>query len=146
MTVKEQEELALQIATEAHEGQFRKDGVTPYITHPIEVAKLVKSEVEYSDKEYLVAVAYLHDVLEDTKVTIKELAEKGISRRVIADVVELSRFDGESYWEYIQRVCEKDSIRIVKVADIVHNLSTLTENMSSMRERYFKALLTLGDF
>ena len=143
--LEKQEKLALEIATEAHSGQFRKDGVTPYITHPIEVARLVKHEVDYTEHQYLVSVAYLHDVLEDTDLTIKELAEKGINRKVIAGVVELSRFQGESYWDYIYRLHTNKELVVVKIADIVHNLSTLPEEMSSMRDRYFKALLTLGE-
>ena len=58
-------ELALSIATEAHRGQFDKAGID-YIEHPIFVASQVDSEEEK-------AVTLLHDVIEDSSVTDKDL-------------------------------------------------------------------------
>ena len=55
--------LAEKIATEAHKGQFRADGKTPFIEHPKAVAAF------FSDDEWqLKVIAWLHDVIEDTKV------------------------------------------------------------------------------
>jgi hypothetical protein len=57
--------LAEQIARKAHVNQFRRDGVTPYITHPEAVVKKLGTE-----SDDVLAVAWLHDVLEDTCVTV----------------------------------------------------------------------------
>ncbi|MFA5828390.1 MAG: HD domain-containing protein [Candidatus Shapirobacteria bacterium] len=55
---------ALRLAAVQHDGQYRKDGVTPFIIHPIEVAMIVS---EYTDNEDIISAALLHDVLEDTR-------------------------------------------------------------------------------
>lgn len=58
---------AMRFAEEAHRGQCRADGKTPYIQHPIAVAELVGLWLEgHSDCEVVVTAALLHDVLEDT--------------------------------------------------------------------------------
>ena len=54
-----QAKIVLEIATSAHEGQTRRDGVTPYIEHPKAVARRVHTDDEK-------AVAFLHDIIEDT--------------------------------------------------------------------------------
>ena len=61
----------LQFATKAHEGQKRKYSDEDYISHPIEVAKMV--HYRSSGSVTMTAAALLHDVLEDTKVTHSEL-------------------------------------------------------------------------
>lgn len=63
---------AIVFAAQSHAGQYRKDGKTPYINHPLEVMNLVVSHVEKPSDEMLIA-AVLHDVVEDTNVTISEI-------------------------------------------------------------------------
>ena len=65
---------ALQFATEAHGSQVRKYTGEPYITHPIAVADIVRT-VEGHTEEMLVA-AVLHDVVEDTDVTIDDICKE----------------------------------------------------------------------
>jgi (p)ppGpp synthase/HD superfamily hydrolase len=67
-------EHARSFATIAHEGQIRKDGKNPYIVHPERVVKILQN-AGVVDKEVL-AAAYLHDVLEDTKADISEFPER----------------------------------------------------------------------
>jgi (p)ppGpp synthase/HD superfamily hydrolase len=62
------------IATKAHEGQYRRDGVTPYIEHPKAVAARVKGD------EKAEMVAWLHDVIEDTKKENKASLKKKVFR------------------------------------------------------------------
>jgi (p)ppGpp synthase/HD superfamily hydrolase len=62
-----------EFAKEAHEGQFRRDGKTPYFCHPSHVADLVRKYKKSSHIEELVSAAYLHDTLEDTKITYYDL-------------------------------------------------------------------------
>lgn len=65
----------LEFATQKHEGQFRADGVTPYIEHPIRVAEIVKKYKHSKNIEYIIAAALLHDTLEDTYTSYKELKD-----------------------------------------------------------------------
>ena len=65
---------AIIFAAQAHSGQHRKDGKTPYINHPLEVMNLVVQHVENPDEDVLIAAA-LHDVVEDTLVTEAEIAD-----------------------------------------------------------------------
>ena len=130
--------LASSIARTAHEGQFRRDGITPYITHPEAVAKSL--EGEHPD---VIAAAWLHDVLEDTDVSISDLKRAGIPVRVIEAVALLTRWDDQSYEDYLQCVAQDEIARKVKLADIRHNLSDApTEKQIA---KYGKALLILTD-
>lgn len=63
-------ETAEKIARKLHEGQFRADGVTPYIEHPKAVAGLVK---EYGGSEKSVCVAWLHDIMEENAEGTRKL-------------------------------------------------------------------------
>ncbi len=128
--------IAEKIARKAHEGQFRRDGVTPYITHPEAVVKML----EGSHREVIDA-AWLHDVLEDTNVTVPILSDKGMSWRVIDAVIALTRELGESYENFIVRAHKNPIARKVKIADIMHNLSC--EPTKRQRTRYLLALQTL---
>jgi (p)ppGpp synthase/HD superfamily hydrolase len=79
---------AAKIASEAHKGQMRKDGVTPYVTHPMRVAGRVMLLSGVTPIE--VAAAWLHDVLEDTKMTREDLKMRGMPEAVITLVGELT--------------------------------------------------------
>ena len=68
-------EDVLKFATKKHAGQFRADGVTPYIEHPIKVAELVVKYKKSRNIDQIVAAALLHDVLEDTYTSYQELKD-----------------------------------------------------------------------
>lgn len=108
-----QYDKALEIAKVAHQGQVDKAG-EPYILHPIAVAEMVKS-----DEAKIVAL--LHDVVEDSEVTIESI-RKGFGDNV-ADAVELltRRNKREGYLKYIARLAANPIAREVKLADITHN-------------------------
>lgn len=112
-------EAARLVATAAHAGQFDKGGA-PYIEHPAFVADRVRwlggDEVE-------VAAAWLHDVVEDTPVSLDALASV-FPARVVEAVDGLTRREGESYFEYIERAGENRVARTVKRCDLAHNLDT----------------------
>jgi (p)ppGpp synthase/HD superfamily hydrolase len=136
-TYEELYEKALAIATEAHNGQTRWNG-SPYITHPIRVA--ARLPVEDS------AIAVLHDVLEDTKVTESDL--RAVLPAFIVDVVVvLTKRPGELYSEFIRSILHNNRARRVKMADIEDNLSDLPTDRRYMREKYELAhlVLELGD-
>lgn len=110
---------AFDIATAAHAGQFRKDGKTSYIFHPIGVMDKVKS-----DTPVVQAVALLHDVLEDNADWTKErLLEQGIPQEVIDILLLLKHPHGEPYKDYLARVATNAIATKVKLADMIHNLS-----------------------
>ncbi|HWB02066.1 MAG TPA: hypothetical protein VG796_03515 [Verrucomicrobiales bacterium] len=110
-------EQAEEIARRAHKGQFRRDGMTPYIMHPAGVVARV------GDCETRRAVAWLHDVLEDTKETPESLAAAGMPAEVVEAVVCLTRRPEVSYEDYLAGVLGNPLARAVKIADMLHNLS-----------------------
>jgi len=76
---------AMHFAAEKHRGQFRKGNLnTPYINHPIKVAFVLQTVAEIIDED-VIAAALLHDVIEDTDATHKDLANLFNNR--IADIV-----------------------------------------------------------
>lgn len=138
-----QSELAEKIAREAHAGQFRRDGVTPYITHPERVAARVKEIASrFTDPDEAVAVAWLHDVLEDCpSYTMETLTELGVSKFVAQRVFDLSRQKQERYEAYLAAVKDSYMTRMVKTADILDNLTD--SPTPKQKEKYLKALLYL---
>ena len=106
---------ALLIATNAHAGQFDR-GWRPYILHPLAVMSILRSE----DDE-LNTIAILHDVIEDSNVTFKDLADQGISDRVIEAVRALTKMPGQSYEEYKNAIFSNHDAMMVKSADLTHN-------------------------
>lgn len=128
---------AEEIARLAHAGQFRRDGVRPYIVHPQAVAARV------SDDAAAQAVAWLHDVLEDTRETAGSLGRKGIPADIIASVDRLTKRKGVDYEAYLQAVREDPVARRVKVADMLANLSD--EPTERQIRKYARGLLILLD-
>lgn len=132
--------LAADLATQAHRGQFRRDGVTPYITHPAAVARLVEKE-----SPEVIATAWLHDVVEDTSETPETLRGAGIPEAVVDAVILLTKDQsGLSYEEYLARVRANPIACRVKVADMLHNLSDSPTQKQILK--YARGLLILlGD-
>lgn len=122
--------LALKIATQAHKGQVRKDGKTPYILHPIRVAD------QFND-DFKKTIAILHDVLEDTDQDLSMFPQEVLS---VLDV--LTKKD--NYFTYIDNISKNDIAREIKIADIKDNLSDTCFQLSpSQIKRYNKALTIL---
>lgn len=128
---------ALEIATEAHEGQVRWGG-QPYITHPMAVRDLIR---EFDGDDELESIALLHDVVEDSKWTLEDLRKEGFSERVVEGVDCLTKVKGESYDQSLTRVAGNYDAILVKQADLIHNLSDLKEG--ARRDKYLVALLFL---
>ena len=103
---------AMNLAYNAHHGQFDKGGV-PYIFHPIHLA-------EQMDDEVSTCAALLHDTVEDTAVTLEELAE--IFPREIVEAVDLlTHRDGVEYFDYVRAIKANPVAVKVKLADLAHN-------------------------
>lgn len=127
------------IAYEAHKNQVDKSGV-PYIYHPIHVA-------EQMDTENECIIALLHDVVEDTNVTFKQL-EEVFSKEIIDILKLLTREENIEYDEYIKRIKNNSIACKVKIADLTHNLDKtrldfVTEIDVKRNEKYKKALQIL---
>lgn len=128
---------ALEIAAVAHAGQVDKAGVA-YICHPITVAGLMETPEEKM-------VAYLHDVVEDTDVTLGDLERAGFSSTVLNAVNAITHREGESRADYLKRVKADPLARRVKLADLTHNsnLSRIPdpkEKDIKRREKYLKEM------
>lgn len=104
---------ALRIAKKAHDGQIDKGG-RPYIDHPKKVASLVKTKDEK-------IVALLHDVCEDTDITLDDLRKLKFSEKIVKAVDAITKRDDEDYFTYIERVNENEIAKKVKIADATHN-------------------------
>jgi len=111
-------EKAKEVATHAHEGQFYGTG-EPYIVHPIQVAELAK-RLGYD--ENVVAACYLHDVVEDTSITIEEL-QRDFPKSVVS-AVEAVTYTGKSYEEKIEKAMKDPIGQVVKFCDASCNFST----------------------
>ena len=103
---------AMRIAYAAHHGQVDKCGI-PYIFHPIALAQSMDDEVSC-------CAALLHDVVEDTAITMEEL-EKEFPPEVIEVLRLLTHDDGEEYYAYVRRIKAHPIARKVKLADLAHN-------------------------
>lgn len=110
---------AKEIATRAHQGQLDKTGA-PYIGHPERVAGHVEQHAASEDLEVARAVAWLHDVVEDTQISLADLA-----RQFPADVVDavdaMTKRADEERDAYYRRVRSNRIARAVKSADLDDN-------------------------
>lgn len=128
-------EKAEEFARNAHRGQFRRDGITPYITHPEKVASLLDTEEEK-------AVAWLHDVLEESEdqesTTDALRLEFG---RILYAILMLTREPDETYEEYLDAIKDNRLLARVKIADMLANL---TDSPTQKQiEKYTKGILFL---
>ena len=124
-------EKAYEFAKNMHGGQFRKSG-EPYICHPLEVAKIV---AEFGFDNDSILTALLHDVVEDTEVTLDQLtAEFGEEVAMLVDgVTKLGKIPyssrEEQQMEYLRKMffaMAKDiRVILIKLADRLHNMRTL---------------------
>ena len=127
----------LEFATQKHEGQFRKYGSNlPYISHPIAVAKIAIEDISPNRHEMIKSIAYLHDTLEDTNATIEELIgivnsatneEPDITDTIVTAVQLLTKPKNQFKLieDYLYPIKCNELARIVKLADLQHNMSDL---------------------
>jgi (p)ppGpp synthase/HD superfamily hydrolase len=134
---------AIQVARRAHEGQLDKGG-RPYIGHPLRVMGSLRDEHERM-------AAVLHDVVEDTSVTLADLKAAGCPEEVLAAVAAISKQPGEDQTAYLARVAANPIARAVKRADIADNMSPDrlsrldAATQERLRAKYESALRQLDD-
>nr|WP_199045272.1 HD domain-containing protein [Dyella sp. ASV24] len=107
-------ERAIAIAAEAHVGQVDKAG-QPYILHPIRVMLRLNLSTER-------IAAVLHDVVEDSSVTLDFLRAEGFSPEVVSAVDALTKRQGESRMDAAHRARQDPIARVVKLADNAENM------------------------
>lgn len=105
---------ALKICIQAHAGQVDKSGM-PYLLHPVLVADAVEGELE-------TCVALLHDVVEDTPLTLDDLLEQGMPSVVVEAVSLMTHASSIPYMEYVAAIKQNPLARAAKLADLSHNM------------------------
>lgn len=132
---------AIELAARAHHHQVRKGTEIPYIVHPLAVAGIL---IRVNSPEPVVIAALLHDVIEDTPVTAREiLAQFGPE---VADlVIALSEPDKTAPWEnrkthtidYLEKMAN-DDVLIVALADKLDNIRAIREGLESDGEKFWE--------
>jgi len=121
--------LAQKIATAAHEGQKRTNG-SPYIQHPARIA--AKAE------DRLKPIAWLHDVPEDTQVTLEDLKREGFPTYVLAAVDLLTHRKGDTNMAYWKKILTNPDAVTIKLLDIQDNMGETPSEYAKVK--YAKAL------
>ena len=135
---------AAEIAYNAHMGQRDKAGM-PYIFHPYHVAEQMKDEAT-------ACTALLHDVAEDTAVTLDDLA-KEFPPEIIGALRLLTHDPKDDYMDYVAKIKKNPIARAVKIEDLIHNSdisrksedSPLYERALALRKKYAAALALLEE-
>lgn len=139
--IKERIYKAYVFAKKKHSGQMRKNSKLEYITHPKYVARIVE---QLTKSEDLVIAALLHDTLEDTDTTYKEIVEEfGPNVAHIVDELTNKKEDKGSlskkkYILYKMSIISNDALT-VKLADRFHNILFLEKDCTSNKELQFIA-------
>lgn len=129
--------VAYDLARRAHEGQFRRDGTTPYFEH-------VKQVIDGVEGWEAKMVAALHDTVEDERLTVDELRQAKLPESVIAGVQAMTKPKGMPYQDYIREIVSKNPLaKQVKLADIRANLSDAPTDRQ--RAKYAEAMKLLVD-
>lgn len=128
---------AIEIATEAHKGQFDKSG-KDYIGHPLRVMEMGKNEEER-------IVGVLHDVIEDTPWSFEMLEAEGFSSEIIAALKCVTKIsENENYDDFIERVKKNPLAVAVKINDLTDNMDIrrlpyLSDKDVKRLKKYLKA-------
>lgn len=107
-------EKALEIALHAHNGKKDKADL-PYILHPIRI--MLKMNI----KEEMI-IAILHDVVEDSSITMNDLKLAGFNKSIISTLDLLSKKKSQSYSNYIKKIASNKKATKIKIADLEDNL------------------------
>ena len=107
-------ERAIEIAARAHAGQVDKAG-EPYVLHPLRLMLKVQGTLQR-------ITAVLHDVVEDSAITLQGLRDEGFPAEVVDAVQALTKTEGESRLSAAARAAANPIARVVKLADVGDNM------------------------
>lgn len=107
---------AMRLAFDAHKDQVDKSGL-PYVFHPLHLAEQMQTEET-------VTAALLHDVVEDTDYSLRDLTEMGFPKPVMDALALLTHDPSIPYLDYVAKIKENPIARAVKLADLRHNSDT----------------------
>lgn len=153
--MQEQMVIAAKFAVDKHGTQEYGNSGLPYFYHLKNVDDLIIAAYAPKDREpgqpfspypgsefdKLRAVAFLHDVLEDTDATVDDLYFEGLDADVIESVVAITKVKGESYTEYMKRVMSNDLAHKVKMCDTATNLAhSVLDGNTKRIEKYRKQM------
>ena len=133
-------EKAQQLATKAHENQTRKNSSEPYIEHPKRVAMLLK---EAGFPEEVVIAGYLHDVVEDTPITIEDIRDQFGEK--VAEIVAYHTEDKTLSWEERKQhtinafKTAPYYVQALIIADKLDNLQSVVEQYNQMGDKVWVA-------
>ena len=128
---------AIEIATQAHQGQFEKSG-KEYIGHPLRVMEMGRTEEEK-------IAGVLHDVVEDSDWTFEALEAEGFSQEIIAALKCVTKLsENENYDDFIERVKKNPLAVAVKINDLTDNMDIrrlpyLSDKDIKRLKKYLKA-------
>ena len=133
---------ALKFATEAHGDQKRKYSDLPYVTHPVEVMGIVK---QVSHTEAMLVAALLHDVVEDTPVTLEDIQrefgdEVAVLVEMLTDVSKPEQGNRKVRKEIDRQHTAKASpqAKTIKLADLISNTTSIVEHDKAFAKTYLK--------
>lgn len=141
MNQRQQLNRAIEIALEAHHGQYNQKTGLPYIEHPMRVMSAGQTIEEK-------IVGALHDVVEDTDWTLDDLTREGFPSEVVAAVDALTRRENESYNDYLERVKPNSLAVRVKLNDLTDNMDirrwhTFPDDATERLRKYWNAYKAL---
>lgn len=133
-------ERAIALAATAHAGQVDKAGA-PYILHVLRVMLRLETAEERM-------AGVLHDVVEDTALTLDDLRSEGFPEAVVRAVESVTKREGESYEEFVERAKADPVARNVKLADLADNsdrsrLREIGPKEEARLEKYRRAIAQL---
>ena len=111
---------AMKLMYDRHKDQIDKSGM-PYVFHPMHVA-------EQMNDEYTTIVGLLHDIVEDTDVTLEDLDRMEFPIEIIEAIKLMTHKEGVPYFDYVKAIGDNDIARKVKIADLEHNMDVTRLN------------------
>ncbi|MCH7974919.1 MAG: GTP pyrophosphokinase [Bacteroidetes bacterium] len=130
-------ESAILIAIKAHQNQIDKGG-SPYILHPLRI--MIKMQ---TDEEMIVAL--LHDVMEDSKISLKDISKYEFNKKIMSALKDLTYSTDINYEDYIKKISKNKLARKIKLADLTDNMNlnrlpSLNKKDFERINKYHKAL------
>ena len=141
--------LARTFASRAHKEQVRKYTGEPYIEHPIAVAEIVR---KHNGSKEMIAAALLHDVVEDTDVTLDEVRQEfgNAVANLVDDLTDISKPEDGN--RATRKAMDRDhtaqaraAAMVIKAADLINNTESITEHDPKFAKVYLKEKRALLD-